>query len=98
MPRLSPWKHLTFAIITLSSSVSRSSVWIFTWHKRYEKRWGLNVWGHRGRKLNARRRSCGIPDVSVVSLAYNGEGAYSFIYTLRAYEYLGYDVAVLYTG
>ena len=36
--------------------------------------------------------------MSVVNLAYNGEGAYSFIYTLRAYEYLGYDVAVLYTG
>src|SRR5262249_32400473 len=49
-------------------------------------------------KLNPRRRHDGPPGVSVVNLAYNSEGAYSFVYTLQAYEYLGYDAAMLYTG
>jgi hypothetical protein len=37
-------------------------------------------------------------EVSVVNLAYNNEGAYSFVFTLQDYEYLDYDVALLYTG
>ena len=138
-PRLSSWKYVTFAIITLMLSAFVISAAILGLdlylHKRYEKRWGLNVWGYRGpvvgpkqpgeirivvlggstalgfglpahqalpayleQKLDSRHRRGGAPAVSVVNLAYNGEGAYSFIYTLRAYEYLGYDVAVLYTG
>jgi sulfatase modifying factor 1 len=36
--------------------------------------------------------------VSVVNLAYNNEGAHSFRYTLADYEYLDYDVALIYTG
>src|SRR5262245_23695031 len=36
--------------------------------------------------------------VSVVNLAYNNEGAYSFKYTLQDYAYLDYDLAVLYEG
>lgn len=36
--------------------------------------------------------------VSVVNLAYNGEGAHSYRYTLEDYAYLKYDVAVFYTG
>lgn len=36
--------------------------------------------------------------VSVVNLAYNGEGAHSYRYTLEDYDYLDYDVAVFYTG
>jgi formylglycine-generating enzyme required for sulfatase activity len=36
--------------------------------------------------------------VSVVNLAYNGEGAHSYRYTLEDYAYLKSDVAVFYTG
>ena len=50
------------------------------------------------RKLSDARRRGGQAPVSVVNLAYNNEGAYSFKYTLQDYEYLGYDVALLYTG
>src|SRR5262249_54011004 len=65
---------------------------------------GFGVPAHRAipayleEKLNSRRRQDGALAVSVVNLAYNGEGAYSFVYTLQAYEYLGYDGAMLYTG
>src|SRR5262245_30050958 len=139
MSQLSPLKYATFAVISLllatvviNAALLGLDLYL---HKRYEKRWGLNVWGYRGpvvgpkrpggvrivvlggstalgfgvpphqaipayleEKLNLRRRHDGSSGVSVVNLAYNAEGAYSFIYTLQAYEYLGYDVAVLYTG
>jgi len=36
--------------------------------------------------------------VSVVNLGYNNEGAYSFVFTLRDYLWLDYDLAVLYEG
>lgn len=36
--------------------------------------------------------------VTVVNLAYNNEGVYSYAPTLRAFEYLDYDVVVLYEG
>ncbi|HJO39521.1 MAG: SGNH/GDSL hydrolase family protein [Vicinamibacterales bacterium] len=48
------------------------------------------------RQLNNRRGDGG--EVSVVNLAYNNEGAYSFIFTLQDYEYLDYDIVLLYTG
>jgi hypothetical protein len=35
---------------------------------------------------------------SVVNLAYNNEGAYSFRYTLEDYAYLGSDIVILYEG
>jgi hypothetical protein len=35
---------------------------------------------------------------SVVNLGYNNEGAYSFAFTMKDYEYLDYDIAILYTG
>jgi hypothetical protein len=35
---------------------------------------------------------------SVINLGYNNEGAYSFVPTLRDYEYLDYDIVVLYEG
>lgn len=35
---------------------------------------------------------------TVINLAYNNEGTYSFTYTLQDYAYLGYDLAVLYEG
>ena len=47
-------------------------------------------------KLNARPPA--VSPYTVVNLAYNNEGAYSFKYTLRDYAYLDYDLAVLYTG
>jgi hypothetical protein len=40
----------------------------------------------------------GLPPVSVVNLGYNNEGAYSFKYTLEDYEWLNYDLAMLYEG
>jgi lysophospholipase L1-like esterase len=36
--------------------------------------------------------------VSVVNLAYNNEGAYSFRYTLDDFSYLRYDIAIFYEG
>lgn len=50
------------------------------------------------RKLNDARRRAGRGPVTVVNLAWNMEGAYSFKYTLHDYEYLDYDIAVLYEG
>ena len=40
----------------------------------------------------------GSPPFSAINLGYNNEGAYSFLYTLQDYEYLDYDVVVLYEG
>jgi hypothetical protein len=48
-------------------------------------------------KLNARLPP-GVSHVSVVNLAYNNEGAYSFTYTLEDYRYLDYDIVCLYEG
>jgi hypothetical protein len=36
--------------------------------------------------------------VSVVNLGWNSEGAYSFVFTLKDYDYLDYDAAILYSG
>jgi lysophospholipase L1-like esterase len=38
------------------------------------------------------------PSVTVVNLGWNSEGAHSFTYTLKDYEYLRSDIAVLYSG
>ena len=58
-PRLSSWKYVTFAIITLMLSVFVISGAILGLdlylHKRYEKRWGLNVWGYRGAVVGPKR-------------------------------------------
>ena len=49
--------------------------------------------------LNQREGVAASPHkVSVVNLAYNNEGAHSFRYTLADYEYLDYDIALVYTG
>ncbi len=50
------------------------------------------------RSINERVRELNLRHVGVVNLAYNNEGAYSFIYTLRDYGYLNYDIVILYTG
>lgn len=51
---------------------------------------------HLERKLNLRRRDH--PIVRVLNLAYNNEGAHSFSFTLEDFEYLEYDVILLYSG
>lgn len=38
------------------------------------------------------------PGVQVVNLGFNGEGAVTFVPTLRSYEYLDYDIVCLYEG
>src|SRR6266487_351877 len=48
-------------------------------------------------RLESKFRSGG-ERVSVVNLAYNNEGAYSFRFTLADYLYLDYDLAILYEG
>ena len=48
-------------------------------------------------QLESKIRSRG-ERVSVVNLAYNNEGAYSFRFTLDDYLYLDYDLAILYEG
>jgi hypothetical protein len=50
------------------------------------------------RKLNARRKEKNHRSVSVVNLAWNGEGAYSFSATLEDYAYLDYDAVIFCTG
>jgi lysophospholipase L1-like esterase len=40
----------------------------------------------------------GGPPINVLNLGFNNEGAYSFKYTLKDYEYLDYDEVVLYSG
>lgn len=49
------------------------------------------------RRLQEDARASGAP-VSVVNLAYNNEGAFSFLYTLHDYEYLQPDAVIFYTG
>jgi lysophospholipase L1-like esterase len=38
------------------------------------------------------------PPIKVLNLAFNNEGAYSFKYTLRDYDYLDYDLVLFYSG
>jgi GDSL-like Lipase/Acylhydrolase family len=49
-------------------------------------------------KLRARRVAASQPPVSVVNLAYNNEGVYSYAFTLRDYAYLDYDIVLMYQG
>jgi hypothetical protein len=44
------------------------------------------------------RAAAGADRLTVVNLAYNNEGAYSFAYTVRDYAYLKYDLAILFEG
>jgi lysophospholipase L1-like esterase len=48
--------------------------------------------------LNDPARGLAATPISVVNLAGNNEGAYSFVFTLQSYRYLDYDVAILYEG
>jgi lysophospholipase L1-like esterase len=66
--------------------------------------WGYGVaWNeafpyYLAQELTARRSQQGRGPVSIANLAFNNEGAHSFRYTLQDYEYLNYDVVLLYTG
>ncbi|HMJ25969.1 MAG TPA: SGNH/GDSL hydrolase family protein [Pyrinomonadaceae bacterium] len=40
----------------------------------------------------------GVTSIQLLNLASNSEGAYSFKYTLKDYDYLDYDVVLLYSG
>ena len=39
-----------------------------------------------------------VQNISVVNLAYNNEGSYSFKFTLQDYDYLDYDAVLFYSG
>ena len=64
----------------------------------YGVKWSESFPAYLEQKLNEARRRDRRGPVSVVNLAYNNEGAYSFKYTLRDYEYLNFDVVLFYTG
>ncbi|HMG76252.1 MAG TPA: SGNH/GDSL hydrolase family protein [Pyrinomonadaceae bacterium] len=49
-------------------------------------------------RLAKRSQPPGGPSIKVLNLAFNNEGAYSFKYTLKDYDYLDYDAVVLYSG
>ncbi len=49
-------------------------------------------------KINALRDEGDRRPVKVVNLAYNNQGAFSYLQTLRDYSYLDYDIVVLYGG
>jgi lysophospholipase L1-like esterase len=59
---------------------------------------GQDFPGQLQQLIAGRPRIEGIPSINVLNLAYNSEGAYSFKYTLRDYDYLDYDVVLLYSG
>jgi lysophospholipase L1-like esterase len=54
--------------------------------------------GQLQRRLAERAQSEAGPPINVLNLGFNNEGAYSFKYTLKDYEYLDYDEVVLYSG
>jgi lysophospholipase L1-like esterase len=54
--------------------------------------------GQLQRGFAERARTAGGPPINILNLGFNNEGAYSFKYTLKDYEYLDYDEVVLYSG
>jgi len=54
--------------------------------------------GQLQQRLAERLGSQGAPPINVLNLGFNNEGAYSFKYTLKDYDYLDYDEVVLYSG
>jgi lysophospholipase L1-like esterase len=63
----------------------------------YGVSWNQAIPAQLEQRLNARLPP-GVSHISVVNLAYNNEGAYSFTYTLDDYQYLDYDLVCLYEG
>ncbi|MFQ5911860.1 MAG: SGNH/GDSL hydrolase family protein [Nitrospinota bacterium] len=64
----------------------------------YGVRWEESFPAYLERKLNDLPHKAERGPITVVNLAYNNEGAYSFTFTLHDYEYLDYDVVILYSG
>ncbi len=64
----------------------------------YRVRWDEAFPAYLEQDLNAAQGGARGRRVSVVNLAYNNEGAFSFQFTLRDYAYLDPDVALFYTG
>ncbi len=63
----------------------------------YGVSWDKAIPAQLEQKLNTRLPP-GVLHVSVANLAYNNEGAYSFVYTINDYKYLDYDIVCLYEG
>jgi lysophospholipase L1-like esterase len=63
----------------------------------YGVRWDEAFPAYLQQKINTTARADG-RRVSVVNLAYNGEGAHSYKYTLRDYDYLNADAVLFYSG
>jgi lysophospholipase L1-like esterase len=57
---------------------------------------GQDFPGQMQQRLSARPAAGG--PITILNLAYNSEGAYSFKYTLEDYAYLDYDLVILYSG
>ena len=58
---------------------------------------GQSFPAHLERMLNEKPRKGGPEFYSVVNLAWNNEGAHSFVHTLKDYAYLSYDAVIFYT-
>jgi lysophospholipase L1-like esterase len=54
--------------------------------------------GQLQQRLVERSASPRSSPINVLNLAYNNEGAYSFKYTMKDYDYLDYDVVLIYSG
>jgi lysophospholipase L1-like esterase len=59
---------------------------------------GQDFPGQLQQRFAERTRTQGGPSINVLNLGFNNEGAYSFKYTLKDYDYLDYDAVVLYSG
>lgn len=59
---------------------------------------GQDFPGQLQQRFAERSRTLGGPPIQTLNLAYNGEGAYSFKYTLQDYDNLDYDVVLIYSG
>jgi len=59
---------------------------------------GQDFPGQLQQRFAERSRTEGSAPIRILNLASNSEGAYSFRYTLHDYDYLDYDVVLLYSG
>lgn len=59
---------------------------------------GQDFPGQLQHRFTDRARTEGGPPINVLNLGFNNEGAYSFKYTLRDYDYLDYDLVLFYSG
>lgn len=59
---------------------------------------GQDFPGQLRQRFAERSRTLGGAPIQILNLAYNAEGAYSLKYTLHDYDYLDYDVVLIYSG